>query len=222
MADWEQDMASTTTLVETSPAFFEQVYAEAGNRREAIPWDRGGPSPALVNWLNAVAPTLVRCGARVAVVGCGLGHDVAELVRRGYEVTGFDCSQSAVQWARRLYASCAGSLHQADLFNLPARWSRRFDLVVEVNTIQALVPERRDAALRAMTHLMSPHGRLLVICHGAESPAHPEAGPPWPLTKQELLEAAARAGLLPEGPLSSFNESAERFSLRLRGVFTKV
>jgi SAM-dependent methyltransferase len=212
-------MALTTTLVETSPELFETIYAEARGDRTAIPWDHGQPSPALVNWLNAVAPTLVRCGARVAVVGCGLGHDAHELVRRGYEVTAFDCSPTAVQWARRLYPACAGSFHHADLFDLPARWRHRFDLVVEVNTVQALLPEQRPAALQALGSLISPHGRLLVVCRGTRQPAALDDGPPWPLTERELSEVTTQAGLLPEGPISAFQDGGE---LRMRAVFTRV
>jgi SAM-dependent methyltransferase len=211
--------ALTSTLVETSPEFFETIYTEARGERASVPWDRGQPSPALINWLNAVAPTLVRCGGRVAVVGCGLGHDAHELVRRGYEVTAFDCSMTAIQWAKRLYPSCSARFHQADLFELPARWRHRFDLVVEAHTLQALLPEQRPAALLALAPLISPHGRLLVICRGATQPFPLEAGPPWPLTERELAQITASAGLLPDGPASCFQEGDE---LRIRALFTKA
>ena len=54
---------------------FEAIYATAGGDASRIPWSDGIPNPALVTWLDTVGPSLVRCGARVAVVGCGLGED---------------------------------------------------------------------------------------------------------------------------------------------------
>jgi SAM-dependent methyltransferase len=220
-ADWEQVMA-TSALVETSPDFFETIYAEARGERGLVPWDRGRPNTALVNWLNAAAPTLVRCGARVAVVGCGLGHDANELVRRGYEVTAFDCSPTATRWAKRLYPACAACFHDADLFELPPRWRHRFDLVVEISTLQALLPEQRPAAVAALTQLMSPRGRLLVICRASRTPVSLEEGPPWPLAERELLDVTTGAGLLSEGPISCFQDAEEPAELRIRAVFTRV
>ena len=148
--------------------FFEQIYVEAGGDRALVPWADEEAHPALVSWLNAVAPGLVRCGCRVAVVGCGLGEDARELMRRGYEVTAFDNSATAVAWARSLDTRNSECYHQEDLFALPGRWRHRFDLVVEINTIQALDPARRTETLAAMRELLSPHGFLLVICRGAE------------------------------------------------------
>ncbi|MCA9295958.1 MAG: class I SAM-dependent methyltransferase, partial [Phycisphaerales bacterium] len=160
---------------------FESVYATAGRSLSGVPWADGRPSPALVNWLNAVAPSLIRCGARVAVVGCGLGDDVRELVQRGYDVTGFDVSETAINWARERHPSCADAFHVADLFDIPARWRRRFDLVVEINTIQALPIARREHTLPAIADLVGQRGRLLIIARGARSPQAESDGPPWAL-----------------------------------------
>ena len=95
-------MTTTTEPLATTVDYFESVYAEAAGDASRIPWASRQPSQALVNWLNAVAPGLIRCGARVAIAGCGLGADAREVIRRGYEVTAFDCSQTAVGWARQL------------------------------------------------------------------------------------------------------------------------
>ena len=87
---------TTTAVAPVSVADYESVYADALGDPGRIPWPSRRASPAVVNWLNAAAPTLVRCGARVAVAGCGLGHDAREVIRRGYEVTAFDISAAAI------------------------------------------------------------------------------------------------------------------------------
>jgi 2-polyprenyl-3-methyl-5-hydroxy-6-metoxy-1,4-benzoquinol methylase len=215
-------MSATTQSQVTDVAYFESIYADAAGDAARVPWADRGPNPALVNWLNAVAPSIVRCGARVCVVGCGLGDDARELVRRGFEVTAFDCSASAIRWARSLDADGEECYYQADLFNLPARWRHRFDLVVEANTIQSLVPEMQEGAVGAMANLVSPRGHLLVICRGSDHPVGPDEGPPWALTEAQLLEWAARAGLRSDGEIASFLDDETPPVRRLRALLKRA
>jgi 2-polyprenyl-3-methyl-5-hydroxy-6-metoxy-1,4-benzoquinol methylase len=215
-----QDRATVARQVRSRD--FEAVYADAAGDASRIPWANMRAHPALVAWLNAVAPGLVRCGGRVIVVGCGLGDDVREIARRGYEVVGFDCSQTAIEWAASRDRGNEDRYHVADLFNLPSRWRHRFDLVVEINTIQSLPIDRRTDAVRAMRELLSPNGYLLVICRGAVQPVREEDGPPWALTEDDLRKAAGIAGLTPAMPLSSFMDDEEPPVLRIRGVFQRA
>ena len=88
-------LGTTTDLgsaIDIDATWFDSFYDVASQKNDAtaVPWVHDHPNRAMVNWLNAVAPSLVRCGARVAVVACALGDDAAELVRRGYDVTAFD------------------------------------------------------------------------------------------------------------------------------------
>ncbi len=214
---------TTAAPVTTTIDYFESIYQRAQGDPARIPWAHSRPSSALVNWLNAEAPSLVRCGARVAVAGCGLGEDARELLRRGYEVVGFDCAASAVNWARRLDPDHEREYVQADLFSPPARWLHRFDLVVDVNNIQALSPDRHADAIKALAKLMSPHGLLLVVAHAAGEPVGEAVGPPWPLTARELLEAAAEAGLAPMGEVGSVIDDEEHPPVRrIRALFTRA
>jgi len=211
-----------TTNAQFTAHDFESIYADADRDTELIPWSDGQPSSALVVWLNAIAPSLIRCGARVAVVGCGLGEDAEELVRRGYDVTAFDCSPSAIEWARELHPAEAGCFHVADVFDLPLRWRHRFDLVVEVNAVQSLPPARRQEMMAGIEGLLSRHGRLLTICRAAEVPAETDDGPPWAMTPDELTAAAGTAGLLVEGQPSVFLDNETPPVRRMRVLFARV
>ena len=209
----------TTLTLETNASYFESIYAAAEGDPCRIPWADSRPSPSLVNWLNAVAPSLVRCGARVAVVGCGLGDDARTLIDRGYEVTAFDCSAPAVQWAKRRDPSHSDSYQHADLFAPPPRWRRRFDLVVEVNTLQSLTPDLHGRAMHAISDLMAPHGRLLVICRGATGCTD---GPPWELSESGLSEMSAMAGMVPDDEICAFHDDQDPPTLRLRALFRRA
>ena len=200
---------------------FEAVYSSAQGDPSTIPWERGRPDPALVNWLNNVAPSLIRSGARVMVVGCGLGNDAQALIQRGYDVTAFDYSETAINWAQRLNPANCNSFHVADLFDLPLSWRHRFDLVVEIKTLQSILPERRHEAMSSISGLLSRHGQLLVICMGIDAGESIENSPPWPLSRDELLEAASNADLVTSGEISEFLDDDQPPVHRIRALFKR-
>jgi 2-polyprenyl-3-methyl-5-hydroxy-6-metoxy-1,4-benzoquinol methylase len=76
-------------------SFWEEKY-----RADLTAWDRGGVSPALEHWLaeGALKP------GRILIPGCGYGHEVLALARRGFEVWGLDIALTPV---RRLQAKLA-------------------------------------------------------------------------------------------------------------------
>jgi len=207
----------------SSVEYFESLYAEAAGDASRLRWADQRANPALVNWLNAVAPSLVRCGARACVVGCGLGDDAQELAKRGYEVTAFDCSPTAVEWARQRDPGNARNYVVADLFNLPAKWRHRFDLVVEIYTVQSLPPPQHERAMKALSEILSPHGHMLLIARAAEDGATTPPGdePPWPLSAEELRRLCGTAGLKIREPVSIFEDDDDPPVMRLRAVIHK-
>lgn len=119
------------SLAEGDPTgWFEQLYAEAGAGRAVVPWDREVPNPLLVEWL-ANHP-LNSDGKRAIVVGAGRGNDAELISARGFATTAFDVSGTAIEQARQRYPDSAVDYRQADLFELPADWQHRYDLVVEI------------------------------------------------------------------------------------------
>ncbi len=171
-------------MSERDPAdpFFERLYAAAGDQWEQIPWARLAPRPALVHWLDDHPPVP---GTPALVIACGLGDDAEELARRGCAVSAFDLSETAIATARRRFPDTAVDYRVADLFELPSEWRRRFDIVVEVLTVQSLPPEWHRPAITAITDCVAPGGRLLVRT-AVRGDDDPDTGRPWPLTPTEL------------------------------------
>lgn len=179
--------------------WFEPLYRRARGDPDAVPWAREAPHPKLVSWLDAQGPT--ESSVRVVVVGCGIGDDAEELARRGFEVTAFDVSETAIAWARRRFPSSRVDYAVADVFSLPTEWRGAFDLVVESRTVQSFPATARPEAMAAIASLVAPGGRLLALALLATSSriADDWQGPPWALAPSEL--AAYRAAGLVQGSL---------------------
>jgi len=203
---------------------FETVYREAAGDESRVPWQDGRANPALVCWLNAEAPRLVRPGVRAVVVGCGLADDVAELDTRGYDALGFDVSPTCVAWARERHPALADRLLVADATRPPTNLRCRFELVVECNTIQSVPPEMRAKVVRGLVLLAKPHGVVLAVARSRPEgwPLDEVAGPPYPLTKTELVSLFEREGFTPVRTPDEFEDDETPPVARLRCAFRRA
>jgi SAM-dependent methyltransferase len=208
--------------VATAGRDFEAIYRAGVAGETEIPWDTGGPNPHFMEWLDRSAHDVVRPGARVSVVGCGFGHEAKALLSRGYDVTAFDVSPTAIEHAKQLHPEWAASFCVADLFALPSRWKRRFDLVVEVYTIQSLPPETRRGTIGAIESLLHPHGSLFLLCRASDHPVMIDEGPPWPLTVSDIHELAASINYEPIDGIELLVDDESPPKRRLRTVLRRA
>src|ERR1700749_2901507 len=166
------------------------MYAAAGDDRAAVPWANLKPFPLLVEWLDGPGRGL---GGRALVVGAGYGDDAQGLAARGVEGSAFAFSPTPVARACERFPDSAVDYRVADLFELPAEWEGRFDLVVEIRTLQSLPPAERGAGAAAIPATVAPGGRLWLFALGRDAHAPGETRP-WPVVPEELAELEA-AGL---------------------------
>ncbi|MBC7835602.1 MAG: class I SAM-dependent methyltransferase [Phycisphaerales bacterium] len=202
-----------------SPAtWFELEYRLRDDA--ACPCDCPSPCSVLRTWLNAEGPSVVRPGSRVVVVGSGLGDDVAELSSRGFDVTAFDVCLRAVELARARFPELASCFVQADVCDLPARLRRRFELVVDVQTLDSIPPGMRKEAAAGIASLVGAKGILLTIATARSTAESLDGvdGPPWPFTRDELCGMLLSAGLRPLREPDEFQDDASG-SRWLRGIF---
>lgn len=149
-------------------------------------WDRGGSSPALDRWLaDGLVPR-----ERVLVPGCGHGHEVAELVRAGCQVTAVDI---AAQPVLRLQGQLAEvGLHarviQADLLHWQP--AEPFAAVYEQTCLCAIDPSHWHDYERRLADWLRPGGVLLALFMQTGR----AGGPPFdcPVPDMRELFAAAR------------------------------
>lgn len=124
----------------------------------STPWDRGVPSPQLQVWLDD--GSLRAAGVRIAVPGCGSGHEVAALAQAGFAVTGLDYAANAVALARQQLAArqLNAEIVQADVLTwLP---DTTLDAVYEQTCLCALHPDQWNAYAAQLHAWLRPGGSL--------------------------------------------------------------
>jgi SAM-dependent methyltransferase len=170
--------------------WYEQLWAAGARGDVDLPWDRTAPHDLL-----DVPPG---AGASAVVVGAGLGADAEHLASLGYAVTAFDISPSAVDAVRARHPGSPVDYRVADLTAVPDDLAGRFDLVVEIYTLQALHPSVRPAAVSGVRRLLAPGGRALVVQMVREDGAPVGDEPPWLMDRAEVEALAGDDVVLDE------------------------
>lgn len=148
------------------------------------PWEKGQPSPALLELLAKHADW----GAGpVLVPGCGLGHDVRALGVLGIPVIGLDLSPTAVKLARQIPPTGAQSYEVGDFLDPAWRKGRTFSAVWEHTCFCAIDPTERTRYARAAADCLPPGGLLAgVFFLTPYDPDEDDTGPPFAVTIDEL------------------------------------
>ena len=142
---------------------FEEIYAQAGDDLEVIPWASLTPHPALLAWLDgnltsAIAPRWWSA-AGWAMTRKRVQHEGK------YRVSAFDVAPTAIARCQQRFPHSQVDYQVMDLFALPKAWSGRFDLVVEIRTLQSLAPDQRASATAAIARVVAaPDGVVWVRC----------------------------------------------------------
>jgi methyl halide transferase len=135
--------------------FWQQRFAQ-----KQTPWDRGAPGPQLTRWIDQ---GVIARGQRIAVPGCGSGHDALALARAGCEVSAIDYADAAVALTQQRLR--AQSLHadvvQADVLGWQP--AAPLDAVYEQTCWCALHPDHWAAYAARLQRWLRPGGTLLLL-----------------------------------------------------------
>jgi SAM-dependent methyltransferase len=213
---WSRKIAADAIARGDALGWFDEVYRRSNGDASLISWADCAPNPNLVEWLDAFTGNSK--ASRCAVVGCGLGDDAEEISRRGFRVTAFDISQTAIAWCRRRFPGTRVEYDVGDASAPPPpAWRRSFDLVVEAYTLQVLPAALRFAAMHGIGDLLAEGGTLLVVCRGRDD-EEPEGDMPWKLSPAQCrnFEQAGVTCVRFEDYLDRENPPKRRFRIEYR------
>lgn len=147
--------------------------------RQQTPWDRGSASPQLARWW---ADGTLAAGQRIAVPGCGSGHDVLALAQGGGTVVAIDYADAAVRLTRERLAAAGATatVEQADV--LAWQPAEALDAVYEQTCFCALHPDHWCVYAQQLQRWLRPGGRLLLMAMQCQRPGAAEGrieGPPY-------------------------------------------
>jgi len=201
-------------------AWFEVLYKEklqnSSNLEDSndIPWAKMEVNPYLDEYLkNHLA------NGKALVVGCGLGDDALALSEAGFDVTAIDISESAIKWCNQRFDGFGINFCVQDVFELPDEMLGQYDFVFESLTVQSLPLALRDKIITAISSLVAPNGKILIIAHGKQD-GEKFDGPPWPLTMNELKLFGMKD--LTELEFSIFEEQTPISKFKFRALYSKV
>lgn len=133
----------------------QQSFYDAGWRGEL---DRGkeqrGNLQANLNFLARTG--LLRPGDRILEIGCGIGTVVFELTKQGYEATGTDISQVAVEYGRKKYKGVRLEVQPAEELPFGAG---AFDVVLSFDLFEHIA--RIDRHVSEVARVLKPSGYYL-------------------------------------------------------------
>lgn len=172
----------------------------------------GGPDEGL--WLDRFTDGLAR-GSLILDVGCGSGWPMgAELIRRGFRVTGIDASEGLLDHARRTVPEGLWLLGDMRALEL----GETFDGVIAWHSLFHLTPEAQTAVLPALAARVTPGGRLMFTA----GPAHGEAIGEWrgEALYHGSLDPDAYRALLTEADLTVENAGDQGVWLARRAILS--
>ena len=159
-----------------SQHYWEDLY-QAGDLR----WDKGAPSPGLVDFLAAHRRDLP--GETVCVPGGGTGHDAGEWARAGFRVYGYDIAPSAIRLSRARAGANGwpAQFREADFLRDEPPF--RFDWLFEHTLFCAIQPAERELYVQAARRWLQPGGNYLAVNY-----LIPDLdGPPFGTTREEIV-----------------------------------
>jgi SAM-dependent methyltransferase len=160
--------------------YWEKLY-QTGDMR----WEKGAPSPGLVDFL-AAHPALP--GETVCVPGGGTGHDACAWARRGFRVYGYDLAPSAIGLSQER-ARAAGlrvEFRGADFLRDEPPFP--FDWIFEHTLFCAIEKTDRDLYVASVLRWLKPDGHFLAVHYMLREASGHGEGPPYGCAQEELME----------------------------------
>jgi SAM-dependent methyltransferase len=192
---------------------WEELYNQQAS--ETLPWYYPGLDPDLERALERRGLT----SGKVLDLGTGPATQAIALAERGFDVTGVDISDRAIERASALAREkgLAIRFQQDDV--LDSRLDETFEIIFDRGCFHILAPEKRPVYLATLHRLSAPGGVVFLKCFSVKTPG--DFGP-YRFTPDDItrifgerfeilsIEETVYQGTLPTPPVALFCELTRR------------
>ncbi len=144
----------------------EQIYGNDPPNK--IPWNIKQPPRQLVELVESgkVAP------CRAVDLGCGTGNYAIWLAKKGFQITGIDFSERAVDLARKQAEQEAVEciFRVGDLTDKDLTLDTEYEFAYDWEVLHHVFPDDRYIYIRNVVRLLQKDARYLSVCFSEEDP----------------------------------------------------
>lgn len=144
----------------------EKIYKDLP--LDKIPWHMETPPDILQDIVNT--EKIKPCSA--IEFGCGTGNYVIYLAGKGFDATGVDFSETAIEIAKatasKMEVNC--NFISADVLGDMAEIPDTFDFAYDWELLHHIFPEDRQAYIHNVQRLINTEGTYLSVCFSEKSP----------------------------------------------------
>ena len=142
-----------------------KIYS--GMDLDNIPWNIETPPEILQDLIRL--KKLPPC--KIIELGCGAGNYVRYFSRMGFEATGVDVSEKAIEIARELAqkADVTCEFIVADVLGNMSEIKKKYDFAYDWELLHHIFPEDRNKYIENIHRLLKTQGRYLSVCFGEAS-----------------------------------------------------
>ena len=150
-------------------------------------WDIGAAHPLCDEALDlAIKEGGLASGGHFLVPGCGRGHEVGYLSKRGFRADGIDFVPQAIREAQSLYGKFDGVRFSVeDVFQ--GNGDRDYDGIIDRAMLCAIQPEARTSYIEAMGKRLRSGGLFIGLLF-ADLDSGLNQGPPYKLDEREVSD----------------------------------
>jgi cyclopropane fatty-acyl-phospholipid synthase-like methyltransferase len=167
-----------------------------------VRWDLDEVAPPFIHlWKEKI---ISPCSA--IVPGCGAGHEVLFLAKKGFRVTAVDYTRGATDLIKKnLHKNnLMGEVLQQDFFDFEEKYNESFDLLLEHAFFCAINPDKRQRYAEIAGKLIKPGGLIIALFYETSE----SGGPPFNTQEKDIKKYFSENFLIES--LSKTPHSAEQ------------
>lgn len=135
---------------------------------EKIPWNFENPPELLTGLVekNLIKP------CKIIDLGCGVGNYIIYLATKGFDATGLDISESAIQIAQNsaLGKGIKCNFIVASVMDYSVEISELFDCAYDWEVLHHIFPVDRERYIVNVSKILKPGGQYMSVCFSEDSP----------------------------------------------------